>query len=117
MAHAAQKYLPALLKQANKLGVLYEDRSTDTDGNLVVRTMQDVEPILKHNKDLQIHGGKDVGISPTREMRHVAHIPMWLAHKWIKEGIHPWTHEGMETIRKKLNSNEFEWLRISKGVV
>jgi hypothetical protein len=48
-------------------------------------------------------------------MWHVAHVPQWLHHVWQKQGIIPGTRAGHDAMRKILNSNEYQWLRVSRG--
>ena len=56
------------------------------DGTLVIKTYQDVEPILERNKRLQsVEEYKRQGIK--NDYQHVASIPLVLVHEWIKQGI------------------------------
>jgi hypothetical protein len=114
MAFTKRRHLDAVLAQADRLGVLHQEFDTDpTTGKMVVRTVQDIEPALKHVQEVQVHGG---GKSKPGDLWHLAHIPQWLAHKWWKEeGINPYRREGQDRMVKKLDDIEFRGLRITGG--
>ena len=91
----------------------------DPDGSFRVRTSQDAEPIIEHNKARQTDGSN--GYSKTREMRHVASIPVNVIYQWLQaDGILPSTWmrmkrgEHLSYYRKKLNDPDWAYLRVDK---
>lgn len=59
-----------------------EFHKDDSDGVFTIRTLQDVNPILEHNKALQ---ALNDGFSPSRELKRVASIPTTIVRKWCKD--------------------------------
>lgn len=85
------------------------------DGTLTFERVQDCDPILDANKALQNDGD---GYSPSRELRRVASIPNVVIEKWLnEEGINFFNPDHWSAIRRKLNSNEYLWLRTAPGRV
>lgn len=85
----------------------------DQDGKLVVNRVQDVEPVLEHNRALRLH---DDGYSPSREMKRVASIPMIVVERWLNEGFDIFDPNNKVELRRRLNSSEWAALRTSEGV-
>lgn len=115
----SRRRLGILASRAASLGLLHEEMDYDsTEDRLVVRTTQDVEPILDHNVALQNDPGYD-GYSKSRDFRHVASIPTILVHHWERtEGLNIYRQEDWEYIKKKkLNDPEYRKLRTSLGRV
>ena len=87
------------------------------DGKTVIRTQQDVEPIIEANKLGQTSGHD--GYSHDRSMRHVAEIPVNIINKWMKDdGKLPsyffqtmGKHEKAAYIRKKLADPNWAYLK------
>ncbi len=88
------------------------------DGGFTIQSIQDVEPILDRNKELQNTPQKsDWG-------RHIASIPNIIIDKWSKEdGVNILAmpkDEVARYLRKKLADPDWKWLRTdgaeSRGV-
>lgn len=78
-----------------------------------IHTIQDVEPILEANKALYT---ADDGYGPTREWRRCANIPNALIHKWmVEDGIDVYDNNDWPAVQRKLNSNEYLFLRTAPG--
>lgn len=77
----------------------------------------DTTPLLDLNKQLY-NNGENGYVSKAREWKHVANIPNIVVMKWLaEEGLDIHKQEHWEAIRKKLNSNEFLYLRTSPGTI
>ena len=86
----------------------------DSD-RLVVKYEQDVESVLDHCKRMKLVTD---GWTPSRELRHRAHIPMGIAMKWLVElGVDVLNPDHKPAVRRLLNSNEYAFLRTSDGVI
>ena len=85
--------------------------STET---LLVERVQDVEPILEHNKKLY---SLNDGYSPSRELRRVASIPLVVVEQWMKEGIDVYNRDHWPAVKRKLNDHENLFLRTAPGRV
>ena len=113
----SSKHYRSLLDRAGRAGVLlsedHYDAATDT---LVVRTSQDVGPILDKNAELANAGlsGQD-GYFKTRWMRRVASIPNIIVHKWLQEGINIYDENDWPKVKARLNSSEWSRLRTASG--
>lgn len=81
---------------------------------LIVRTMQDVEPILELNQ--QLYNLDDRGWSDSGEWRRAARIPNVIAMKWLmEEGINVFRREHWPRVAAKLNDPEWRKLRTAPG--
>ena len=81
----------------------------------VVKTEQNVTPILEKNKalygegDHRAHGMKE-------SFLHVATIPNQIIEKWIVEdGINFFKKEHWPLVKRKLNDPEYRFLRTTRG--
>lgn len=91
---------------------LHLDRSEKL---IVAESMQDVEPILEHNKALRSMPQKsDWG-------RHVAKIPNVIMARWLNEeyargnvGLRMYSKEFDEIVAKKLQDPEWKYLRVDR---
>lgn len=85
-----------------------------SDGeHLTFERVQDVEAILDRNKQLANDGD---GYSKSRELRRVASIPLVVIEKWLnEEGINFFDPNCEAVIRRKLNSQEYQYLRTAPG--
>ena len=101
--------------EANALGVTRRFYGDD-DGNITVEAIQDLEPLIEHNKALQLHNGKTI----TSEYANpIATIPPIFVLKWLKEeGWYVYDadkDEGVDKkLKQKLNDPEWRWLRSSE---
>ena len=102
-------------------------RSVDSDGTkyffeengkLTVQNSQDVNPILKKNKQMYNDGN---GYSASKDLKRVASIPTLVLTLWAKEynGCNNWfgipNEERKKILKRKLNSNEFRYFRTASG--
>lgn len=84
----------------NTFGIKYED---------------DPSEILDANKQYHLHSD---GYSPSKDLKHVARIPPILYYKWLfEEGIDCLNPDHQPAVRRKLNSNEYAYLRTGGGVL
>jgi hypothetical protein len=87
----------------------------DGNGDLAVKHVQDVEPILEHNKDLRTQDQRsDWG-------RHVASIPNVIYVRWLDEEhakgnttLRMFTPEFDEIVQRKLADPDWAYLRVDK---
>lgn len=87
-----------------------------TERLLTVERVQDVEPILEHNKTLRAMSQK------SDFMRHKANIPNVIYEKWFNEynaGRSPpdlkmFGPEFSEFVNRKLNDPDWKFLRVDK---
>jgi hypothetical protein len=90
----------------------------DSNGNLAVKHVQDVEPILEHNKELRSQRQRsDWG-------RHVAEIPNVILTRWLNE---EWARGNVSLrllgpemdalVDRKLKDPEWAYLRTDSGHV
>ena len=113
MGFSSGARLEALCARAEAQGMLYEEDDLDVINDVMVtRTTQDCEPIISDNKERLIHTD---GYTPSRLLRHVAHIPNVLLVQWHAEGINVHTKEGWERAKRKLRDPIFRDLRTSPG--
>ena len=85
------------------------------DRKIIVRSVQDVEPILERNKALRSEPQRsDWG-------RHVASIPNVILVRWLNEeyisgnvGLRMYTAEFNELVQRKLQDPDWAYLRTDK---
>jgi hypothetical protein len=88
---------------------------TQDDGSYGISSEQDVEAIVEDNKARQNHND---GFSPTRELRHIAHVPTIIWLKWLQEeGFDAFDPANDALLRRKLNDPEWRYLRTCPGRV
>jgi hypothetical protein len=89
-----------------------ETRASFDDGKLIFERVQDVEPILDHNKALQNTAQK------RGDFRHIGTIPNVILEKWMNEEGAPVLtmskDEFARFIRRKLNDPDWRHLRTDK---
>jgi hypothetical protein len=89
-----------------------ETRAHYDDGKLIFERVQDVEPILDHNKALQNTAQK------RGDFRHIGTIPNVILEKWMNEEGAPVLtmskDEFARFIRRKLNDPDWRHLRTDK---
>lgn len=86
----------------------------DSEDRITLAWSGDVAPVLDHNKALQNDGTG--GYSPSRELRRAASIPVEVQMKWLcEEGIDVMNPDHWPAVRRKLNSNEYLYLRTAPG--
>jgi len=90
----------------------------ESDGKLTVNNSQDLNPLLKRNKELY---NLNDGYTASREMRRIASVPPIILQIWTKEynGTNNWWALPKETQQKimktKLNSSDFRYFKTSEG--
>lgn len=83
------------------------------DGSFALKQTQDVESVLNANKREHLWGN---GWSPSRELRHVARVPIGIAYEWMqKYGVDILNPDHKPAVRRLLDSNEYAYLRTSSG--
>ena len=95
-------------------GILTRFVAEESDDTVTVERVQDVEPILEHNKRLYTMND---GYSPDRTLRRVASIPNTVIEQWMKEGVNIFDKNAKEAIRRKLNDPQWLYLRTAPGRV
>ena len=91
----------------------------ESDGKLTINNQQNVNPLLKRNKELYNH--YDGYLSKEREMKRVASVPPLVLQIWAHEynGSRNWFALPKDIQRKimrtKLNSSEFRYFRTASG--
>ena len=87
-------------------------RSNPHDKTFSIQTVQDVAPYLDNNKELLAESRKDW----KGDLHEVAEIPpvVWL--QWWREfGSDPGSKANRARLKAKLNSNEWQHLRVKGG--
>jgi hypothetical protein len=90
----------------------------EEDGKLTVKKTEDVNPLLKRNKELYNHND---GYTASREMKRVASIPRIMLEIWAKEynGTNNWfglpSEVRKKILREKLNSSDYRYFRTASG--
>ena len=88
----------------------------DGQGGMKLTYESDVEDVLERNKIDYTDGTN--GYSLSRDFKHVAEIPMSLIHKWmVEDHINVFDKNDWPAVKRKLNSNEWLYLRSSPGRV
>jgi hypothetical protein len=83
------------------------------DDTFVVTATQDVGPILDANKEDQSFA---TGYSPSRDLKHVARIPLVVAEHWLnKYGVNVLNPNHKAAVRKLLNDHDWLFLRTGGG--
>ena len=93
--------------------VAHYSRPSD-DGGLIIRSVQNVEPIIERNKALRTHND---GYNDDRTRRRVATIPSMVRIKIMEEqGWDPWKpHLYPEKMAALLNDPDWAFLRTADG--
>ena len=90
----------------------------EMDGKIAIREQVDVTSHLKHNKILT---NLNDGYSKSRDLKRVASIPTLALSVWANEynGTNNWFSLPKEVqkqiLKKKLNSNEFQYFKTAEG--
>lgn len=86
----------------------------DGEGGLLVRSVQNVEPIIERNKALQTHND---GYNHDRTLRRVATIPLNVRNLILaQQGWDPWKpHLYPEKMAALLNDPDWAFLRTADG--
>jgi len=90
----------------------------DMDGKTAIKEQVDITSHLKHNKILT---NLNDGYSKSRELKRVASIPTLALQVWANEynGSRNWfglpKDVQKKILKKKLNSNEFQYFKTAEG--
>tara|TARA_R110000772_G_scaffold4094_8_gene14491 strand:+ start:10632 stop:10988 length:357 start_codon:yes stop_codon:yes gene_type:complete len=90
-----------------------------------IETVQDVAPFLEWNKTRQnFDGGGGGGLNERSKKQirsgrgwHVASIPIGVQYEWLKEGVDLHNPDHWDRVKRKLNSREYQYLRVNPGVI
>jgi len=87
-----------------------------TDDGFVIHTTQDVEPIIEANKAKQSMGR--AYYAADKDMWRVASIPITVQYKWLTEdGIDVWNPDHWPAVQRRLNSNEYRYLKTAEVII
>ena len=87
----------------------------DSENTFTINRTDDIEPVINANKRAQVDGD---GFSPSREMRHVARIPVVVYQEWCRrEGVDVLKVEHRGLLKRLLNDPDNHFLRVSEGSV
>jgi|TARA_R110000822_G_scaffold220439_2_gene354387 hypothetical protein len=90
------------------------DRSED---NMIVKSEQDVQPLLELNKK-ELNGDSMYGGVEGNGMRKVASIPLIVIEKWKRElGVDVFNKDHMPKVKQLLNDAEWRWLRTHESTL
>lgn len=78
-----------------------------------IETVQNVEPILNHNKELAKTDCEKMGIK--NDWWFVGTIPNGVIAKWLNEGIDFYNKDHWPAVKRKLNDPEWRYLRTGRG--
>jgi len=89
----------------------------DGEGGGVIRTSQDVAPIIDRNRAMANHND---GYSPSRELRRAGTVPMLILYQWIAEaGLSDADPDYQDKLGKlilsKLDDPDFSGFRTAPG--
>jgi hypothetical protein len=84
--------------------------TTVKDGLVVEKRTQDVQPILDSNGRIANSGD---GYSKSRDLQHVASIPLIVVEQWLKEGVDVFNPEHEAAVMRRLNDGG--WLKLRTG--
>lgn len=86
------------------------------DGELAFHATQDVQPILDFNKEM--FGDPGRGYTPSKDMRHIAEIPLVVAEEWKNRfGVDVFNKDHAPAVKRLLNDPDWRYLRTAPGCV
>ena len=85
----------------------------DVDDRFVIKSTQDVEPILRSNIDEQ--NDSNNGFTPSRDMRKIAEIPLVVVEQWLKDGVNIFDKNHEKEVKRRLRSSEWRHLKTCSG--
>ena len=91
----------------------------DPQGRIVAIRTQDTTPYLEANKRAMSEAPSWRPYSNAEGMREVADIPLIVVEQWMREGVNLFdpSPEMRKAVARKLNSNEYQYLRTYPGMV
>lgn len=93
-------------------GGVVTDVKFDSNGQVIFRSRQEVDPILDTNRAAYNEGPRRGG-----NWRHYASIPLNIVHEWLKEGIDIYSGEQQDALARKLNDPDNRYLRTAPGFI
>lgn len=109
-----------IIKNYEGSGLLTTFELVSKDAFNVKRT-QDCNPILDLNAANRADSSFKNGYTETRDMQHVARIPLILMEKWWKDAGRPaggvYGKAMSDIIKAKLNDPEYKYLRTGQGEI
>lgn len=89
------------------------DVKFDDQGRIIVRTQEEVDPVLESNHQHRLNGDhRRMG----GDWHFVATVPNVIALKWLQEdGINIWDGEHQDGLARKLNDPDWAYLRTGGG--
>ena len=88
----------------------------EQDGNVLLHTEQDAEPILDLNKKKRDLGRAWYAADP--DVHKVASIPNGVAMQWLtRYGVEAWNPEHMDRVRRLLNDPEWRYLKTAEVII
>lgn len=93
------------------------DVKFDSDGRIIVRSRQEVDPILDMNKEVRNHG--DNSFRGDGLGRKIATVPNSILHKWMTDdGLNVFDDECDQTVfARKMNDPDNAYLRTGGGYI
>lgn len=89
---------------------------TVEDDNVLVRTVQDAEPILRLNAEKRSHGRPYYARDP--DLHRLASIPIGVAYAWLTQyGVEAWNPDHLPKVVKLLNDPEWRYLKTADVVL
>jgi hypothetical protein len=86
--------------------------TTVKDGLVTEKRTQDVAPILDSNGRLANSGDN---YSKSRDLQHVASIPLIVVEQWLKEGVDVFNPDHERAVMRRLNDGGYLKLRTGGG--
>jgi hypothetical protein len=105
-------FLKRLAEQVGPVDIHHHDQVT---GETTIETLYEYGKILEANKRdlLSDHDG----YSPSRDLRHVARIPIGIVNEFYRKGLNIYDRDDWEIIKALLDSSEWSALRTSEGTL
>lgn len=100
------------LTDVENFGGLRTEIWVDEDGNVTERKVQDTTPILEMNK---AEANSYERVNPGEHFIKAASIPPIIQLKWLDEGVDILNPDHAAEVDKRLNSNEWAYLRTAPG--
>lgn len=86
----------------------------ESDDRFAVERRMDATPVLDANARRRNDGTNGYGKS--RELRHLATVPIVVQYEWIRRyGADPLARGQEDLLRRVLNDPDWRWLRTSEG--
>ena len=88
----------------------------EQDGNILLHTEHDAEPVLALNKKKRDLGRAFYAADP--DVHKLASIPVGVAMQWLtRYGVEAWNPEHMDRVRRLLNDSEWRYLKTAEVII